>query len=208
MRKDRLVAWFAWLMAVVVAALAVMVWGQSLAWQFSSLTAYSLFPLFGLLAFSLMWTHYIAGAVRRLKGVSKSAIQNQLTITGYIVLVVILLHPGILIWQLLRDGFGLPPGSYWGYVAQGNAWIATLGSICLVVFLAYELKPWLYGRTWWHWVARAGDAAMLAIFYHGLKLGSQTQTGWYYWVWWFYGVTLVSSLAVIYYVDKKAGHTT
>lgn len=203
MNKAKLVSGFAWVLAGLVSLLAIITWGQSFAWQFNGLSTYSLFPLFGLLAFSLMWTHYVSGAVRRLKRVEKSAIQQQLTFTGYVVLVLILLHPGLLIWQLFRDGLGLPPGSYSQYVAQGNAWVVMLGTISLLVFLAYELKPWFHERSWWHWIARAGDVAMLAIFYHGLRLGTQTQFGWYQWVWWFYGVTLVTSLVVIYYKDRK-----
>lgn len=203
MNKTKLVAVFAWALAVLVSVLAFVAWGQGFAWQFDVLSTYLLFPLFGLLAFSLMWTHYVAGAVRRLKDVPKSAIQKQLTLTGYAVLVLILLHPGLLIWQLFRDGYGLPPDSYKNYVAQGSVWLVILGTISLLVFLAYELKPWFNDRKWWPWVARAGDVAMLAIFYHGLKLGSQTQAGWYQMVWWLYGVTLVASLAVIYYRDTK-----
>lgn len=193
----------AWGLALLVTTLAIIAWGQGFLWQWSAFSTYLLFPLFGLLAYGLMWTHYASGAIRRLAGVPKQAIQTELTWTGYAVLVLILLHPGLLIWQLWRDGHGLPPGSYEHYVAPSLVWLTILGTISLLVFLTYELKPWFESRKWWHWVARAGDLAMLAIFYHGLRLGSQTQLGWYHWVWWFYGLTLVASLAVIYYVDSR-----
>jgi hypothetical protein len=84
------------------------------------------------------------------------------------------------------------------------AWIAALGTVSLGVFLAYELRPWFQDRSWWPWVTRAGNVAMLAIVYHGLRLGSQTQTGWYHYVWLFYAVTLVASLSYNYYIDRQA----
>lgn len=204
MRNATLVSAFAWILAVLVTFLAILTWGQGFDWQFDVFSTYLLFPLFGLLAFSLMWIHYVLGATRRLKGVKKSVIQPQLKLTGYIVLVCILLHPGLLIWQLWRDGMGLPPGSYLEFVGQASGWAVTLGSVSLLAFLLFELKPRFQEQSWWPWIVRFSDVAMVAIFVHGLRLGGQTQTGWYQKVWWFYGITLVASLMVIYYMDKKA----
>ncbi len=207
MNRSAYVGLFSWALAILVVVMAVIAWGQGFAWQFDAWSTYLLFPLLGLMAFSLMWSHYVAGAIRRLAGLDKSSIQSQLKITGYAVLALILLHPGLLIWQRWRDGYGLPPGSYMSFVAKGMSWLVLLGTVSLGVFLAYELKPWFKDRSWWPWVAHAGDLAMVAIFYHGLRLGSQTQTGWYYRVWLFYGLTLVLSLAVIYYKDSKKGNS-
>jgi hypothetical protein len=126
--------------------------------------------------------------------------------TSLVVLVLICLHPGLLIYQRFRDGHGLPPGSYESYVAAGKAWITLLGTASLLVFLAYELHRWYGGRGWWRWVARAGDAAMLAIFYHGLRLGSQlSHQGWFLTLWWFYGLTLVLVLIRSYYLGFTSG---
>jgi hypothetical protein len=204
MSRRQIVIAASWGIASLASFLAVLVWGQSFLWQFDAMSSYLLFPLFGLLAFSLMWTHYIAGSLRRLAGVKKVELQRFLNITGYAVLGLILLHPGLLIWQLFRDGKGFPPESYLHYVAPNMAWIAALGTVSLGVFLAYELRPWFQDRSWWPWVTRAGNVAMLAIVYHGLRLGSQTQTGWYHYVWLFYAVTLVASLSYNYYIDRQA----
>jgi len=203
MKRATIVKIASWKLAVLVVVLAVIAWGQGFAWQFDAFSTYLLFPLFGLLAFSLMWSHYITGAIRRLAGLDKTVNKTYLAVTGYIVLILILLHPGLLIWQLWRDGMGLPPESYLHYVAPGLAWVALLGTVSLGVFLSYELHHWFKERSWWPWVAHVSDVAMLAIFYHGLRLGSQTQAGWYHLVWWFYGVTLVMALGIIYYRDTK-----
>ena len=44
----------------------------------------------------------------------------------------------------------------------------------------------------------ATDIAMLAIFYHGLRLGSLLTQGWMRAIWWFYGLTLIAALAYSY----------
>src|SRR5262249_1332982 len=99
-----------------------------------------------------------------------------------------------------HDGFGLPPGSYEHYVAPGLGWITLLGTASLLVFLAFELHRWFSKKPWWHFIPEAGDFAMLAIFYHGLRLGSSlTHQGWFRMVWWFYGLTLVIILLRSYY---------
>jgi hypothetical protein len=53
---------------------------------------------------------------------------------------------------------------------------------------------------------------MLAVFYHSLKLGSQlTHQGWFFTVWWVYGLSLITVLIRNYYlkyfqpIKKPAG---
>lgn len=185
--------YFPWVLSGFVTLLAIIAWGTSLAWQFSTITTYTFFPLLGLLAFSLMWAHYVVGAGKQWLG-QNSNLNTYFRCTSYAVLVCIVLHPGILIYQLCRDGLGLPPRSYERFVAPQLAWLTLLGSVCLLIFLAFELHRWYGSRSWWKYVLSAGDLAMLAIFYHGLRLGTQLQAGWYQVVWWCYGLTLVAVL--------------
>jgi hypothetical protein len=187
-------SWPAWLLGLGVSALAVIAWGSSNLWQFGHLSTYQVFPLLGLLAFSLMWTHYIIGTVRELAGVPPEELRSYFRWTGYAVLILICLHPGLLIYQLFHDGFGLPPGSYERYVAPGLGWVTLLGTASLLVFLSFELRRIWAQKSWWHWVVDASDAAMLAIVYHSLRLGSQLQHGWFRAVWWFYAISLTAVL--------------
>jgi len=190
----------AWTLSAAVAALAFIAWGQDNLWQFGHLSAYQIFPVLGLMAWSIMWSHYMAVAMRRLMGVDFQILKRYFQWTSYSVLVLICLHPGLLIYQRFRDGRGLPPGSYESYVAKGLAWITLLGTASLLIFLAYEFHRWYGSRPWWHWIARLSDLAMLAIFYHGLKLGSQlSHQGWFMTLWWFYGLCLVTVLAFNFY---------
>lgn len=192
--KEKTIVAAAWILSALAGLLAVFVWATSFAWHFSNLSIYQVFPVLGLLAFSIMWSHYLAGLVRRLTGTAPQALASYFRLTGYVVLVAICLHPGLLIYQLFRDGMGFPPGSYERYVAPGLGWITLIGTTSLFIFLAYEFKRFFGGRSWWKFVDYATDLAMLGIFYHGLKLGSQLQSGPFRYVWYFYGLTLVIAI--------------
>lgn len=186
-----------WVLTSIVALLAIFDWASSLSWHFAGISIYQIFPVLGLLAFSIMWSHYMAGIMKRTFLVGHD-LDDYFRITGYAVLVAILLHPGLLAYQRLRDGFGLPPGSETSYVAPMLGWVVVLGMVSFFVFLAYEFKRWYGERKWWKYIAYAGDIAMLAIFYHGLRLGSQLHGGWYRIIWWFYGITLIGALLNTY----------
>jgi len=182
---------FAWALSLLVAGLAIFDWGHDNGWQIWHFNSYQFFPVLGLVAWSLMWSHYVMSLVREVAGQPKEVLQKWFTWTGYVVLVAICLHPGILIYQRFRDGFGLPPHSYETYVAHGLGWVTLLGTASLLVFLAFELRRFYGNKSWWPYAANASDFAMLAIFYHSIRLGSQLRImGWFYDVWWFYGLTL------------------
>lgn len=194
----------AWSLSFLTVALAFTAWAGNLQWQFGSLYAYALFPLFGLVAFSLMWGHYVMAAVRRYVGLEKAVLRRYFEVTSLMVLVALLLHPALLSWQLWRDGFGVPPQSYQAYVGQAGMVFVLLGSIALVAFLAYEFRRKFEGKKWWSAVQLATDAAMIAIFFHALKLGGELQGGWYRSVWWFYGATLAGLLVYLYWPAIKS----
>lgn len=203
MRQKDLLAVVPWVLAIVVSVLAIVVWGGSFGWQLSGLSTYQIFPVLGLLAFSLMWSHYMTGLMRR-TFLKDADLTRYFSWTGYVVLLAIVLHPGLLTYQRFHDGFGLPPGSDFNYVMPGLAWVVLLGMVSLFIFLAFELRRWFENRNWWRHVLYANDAAMVAIFYHGLRLGTQTHIGWYHVVWWFYGTTLIAAL-VFKYVRELLG---
>lgn len=204
MTKAKKLSWTAWGLAAAVVIAAATVWLQSISGHFH-FDGYHIFPLLGLLAFSLMWTHYIVGALRRHYKVSKAPFRAYFKYTGIVVLLAILLHPGLLILQLWKDGFGFPPQSYLeNYVAPSGKFAALLGSISLVIFLAFELKRKFGNRSWWKLVEYAQMFAMLAIFSHALKLGGALQFGWFRTLWLLYGVTFVIAVMYTYlFNDEK-----
>lgn len=194
---------FAWGLATLAVGLALVTWGQDHGWRLSGLSGYEIFPVLGLIAYTIMWSHYVSSVIRRLLGVEMAALKQYFQVTRFIVLACICLHPGILIYRLFRDGQGLPPGSYMRYVAPGLGWITLLGTVSFFIFMAYELRPFFSKKLWWKYVTFAGDAAMVAIFYHGLRIGSDLQGGWFMKLWWFYGLTLIGCLAYNYFVRFK-----
>ena len=188
----------AWLLTILTCGLAVIAWAQGMDWELSHLSTYQVFPVLGLLAFSIMWSHYAVSFARRYRKADKTALKSYYSVTGYIVLILILLHPGLLIWQLYRDGAGLPPASYSSYVAPSLVWVVMLGTICWLAFMAFELHRWYGERSWWRYVGYASDAAMIGIVYHGLRLGGTLHGGWYQIVWYVYAVLLLAMLGYTY----------
>ena len=203
--KEKLLGAYAWGLSSLVSIIALVAWGQSYQWKLTHLSTYQIFPLLGLVAFSIMWSHYAVSVIRNYLGIDKKVIINYIQITSWIVLIAILLHPSLLIYQLYRDGAGFPPASYYHYVAPGMGWITLLGTLSLFVFLTYEFRRKFGGRSWWKYINYLTDLAMLGIFYHGLRLGSQLHSGWFRLVWIFYGVSLVGFL--VYTYSKKMRST-
>ena len=198
-----------WAISVAVCIAAICAWGASYSWQLRYVTAYQIFPLLGLLAFSLMWSHYMTGFLQKKRVIPENT-GTYFRVTSNAVLVLLLLHPGIFIYERFHDGYGLPPGSYTTYVAPGLAWVVMLGSVSLLVFLAYELHRWYEKKSWWRYVLYAGDAAMIAILYHGLRIGNTLMHGWSRGVWFVYAIALITVLAYTYgtkLVDKKISST-
>ncbi len=199
----------AWGLGIITTTLSFVVWAQYLDWNFSRLGAYRLFPLFGLVAFGLMWGHYIVAALRGLSGLPSAVSARYFELTSIVVLVLILMHPGLLIVQLWSDGFGLPPDSYLeNYVAPSLAWAAMLGTLSLIVFLLFELRHWFSDKSWWKFIGYASDVAMFAIIIHGFQLGTHLQSGWFQTIWIFYTISLLTSIAVIYWLRLNGGKKT
>lgn len=204
--KAEKLRFLAWLLSALVAVVALMAWGQGVHWQLTKLSTYELFPLFGLLAFSLIWSMYVAGFFGRRWNVESAQLGDYYKVLRAAVVALILLHPALLSWQLWRDGFGLPPGSIrQNYIAPALGWAVTLGFLSWLVFLTYDLGQKFRSRSWWKYLEYAGDGAVVAIFIHALSLGGELQISWFRAVWYFYGVILLAVLADIYYRKIKKG---
>lgn len=198
-RKFKLVSWSTF---SLVSILALIVW-YLVRVDGKPLTTYDVFPLFGLLAFSIMWTHYILGSIRRLWSLPKSVNKTYNKLSGVAVLFLILMHPTVLVVSLYRDGFGLPPSSYLSVYSDPMMKTAIIfGTISLVIFLLFELKKWLENKPVWKLINALQLLAMLLIFYHGLTLGGELSVEWYKLVWYFYGLSLLISVGYNYLHDN------
>lgn len=204
MSNKTLVKITGWGSALIGTALSLYVWGASLSWKVSNVTAYSLFPVLGLVVYSLMISHYLTSTIRVMSDQPRAIVKNYLTITSTIVLICILLHPTILIYKLWSAGHGLPPASYTSYVASSMVLWVYVGTLSWVAFLLYELRRKYVTQPWWKYIQYASDIAMIGIFFHGLKLGQHLGSGWFQAVWYIYGFILLASLSYSYGLKKKS----
>ncbi|MEO5691378.1 MAG: hypothetical protein ABIQ64_04280 [Candidatus Saccharimonadales bacterium] len=194
-----------WSLYGLVSMLAIYIWGEQLNWSLDNVGALTIFPLFGLIAFSLMWVHYVSGFIRDTWFPGAST-KRSFTITSTAVLALILLHPALLIAQLYRQGSGLPPGSYTDYVSSADVMFVSLGVIGLAGLLTFESKRFFGKKTWWKYMAVISDVSILLIAIHSLQLGQHLQSGWFKYVWYFYIITLIACIVRIYvlkYQNKK-----
>lgn len=197
--KPRQLQVSAWGISLVTAILAFVAWGRGFSWQFGRLDGFGIFPLFGLLAFSLMWSHYIAAALRLYFKLDKVVLRGYFEITSAVVLLAILIHPSLLAYELWRSGLGLPPESELHYLSPKLTIYILIAMLAWLVFLSYEFRRFFGQKSWWKYVQYGSDIAIWAIYIHALKVGTQVQVGWFHALWIFYGLTLAGALGYIYY---------
>jgi len=191
----------AWILAFFSTACAVLVWLPSTE---HGITSYVLFPIFGLIAFGLMWGHYVIGAIRHKLGVSKNALKTYWTVTSWTVLFCILAHPLLVDFQLYLDGLGLPPDSLFTvYVRPIDRLAILAGFTALLSFLAFELYRFFQTKPWWKYVEWLNIFAMCLILWHGFILGGELRSPWFLGVWIGYAITFVMSVAYTEYSNRR-----
>jgi hypothetical protein len=187
---------------IAVLGAALYSWGFIYGWRWPK-TGLDLFPLLGLLAFGLMWIHYVAAATNRFFGGAFN-LKNYFDWTGRAVLLLIILHPGIFIYSLWRDGFGLPPSSYLKFVGKSGELAVFMGTAAWLTFILYEFKNKLQKTSFWPVMVGLNDFAMGLIFLHARALGSSLQLTWFRNLWTFYGIVLVLCVAQrLYFVYDR-----
>ena len=195
-----------WLLGLTTTIAAIAVWAQ-VRLDSRALDTYDVFPLLGLIAFSLMWTHFVSGAIRRCLGLPISTLRTYFKFTSWLVLGLILLHPLLFIRQLELDGLGLPPDSYFSVYPAVTSQIALmLGTLSLLAFLAFELHRKFRKASWWKYIEYLNILAMLAIFYHGFTLGGELSVVWFQIVWLVYLVTFIGAVSYTQINKTKGNH--
>jgi len=194
----------AWGLALTTTVLALIVWLPSTA---SGLTTYVLFPVFGLIAFGLMWGHYVIGAFRRVLGVEGDVLKVYWGVTSWIVLFCILAHPFLVDFQLYLDGLGLPPNSLFSvYVRPLDQLALYAGFTALLSFLAFELYRFFQTKPWWKYVEWLNIFAMCLILFHGFVLGGELRMPWFQVLWFGYGLTFALSVVYTGYYERRKNH--
>lgn len=165
-----------------------------LAWNSSykgNIEGFSLPSLLALLAFGFMWVHYLAGYLKANYNPDLDTSQST-KLTQSFVLLAILAHPIAIVHKLNESGYGFPPSSFKNFFGATGSMFILLGSLSLAAFLAFEFKNVLKKRPEiWDKVLKANDLAMLLVLFHGFKLGYIINSGWFRYVWLFYGLSIL-----------------
>lgn len=194
-------AWFLFTLSIIVPFVA---WGSRLGWNTNALTLYSIFPLLGLWAWSVMWTHYAYGSILILDDNAQKD-QAYKRASGWFVLITLLLHPGLLALAQWQNTATLPPESYYQYVGQAFAIYITIGFVAINAFLAFEILERLRKkelvRRYWKWVSLSQTIAMILIFVHALAIGQDLVSGWFQFYWVVLGALLIPCFGLVLRYD-------
>lgn len=210
---NRLCRYSPWLLATGVLVFPAVLWLHFYRWE-PPLQPLAVFPLLGVWAWSLMWTHYIYGALRIRWPHHFHEQKAYDRITAWLVLLLILLHPFLLAWGQKQRTQLLPPESFLAYVPPEMELFITFGTIGLVLFLAYEvfgrLRQREIFRRNWLWISLSQVLAMGLIFVHALQVGQTVLSGWGSGYWIVLGVLLVPAMAIVvrgdWHTQRSARH--
>ena len=181
---------------VVVASLAVLypLWIrlQSLYWSWNlSNIVLNVFPLFGLLAFTLLWLHAMSGVLE--PWLRKYINFDQFVhSTATIILFSIILHPLLLLINLRFNISNL--FLYYGFT---SIWLGIISWLLLITYdIGKSLQKYPFFVKNWQNILTISTIGFILIFFHSLALGSDLQSGPLRIIWIFYGCTAI--LATIY----------
>ena len=151
----------------------------------------ALFPFFGLLAFSLLWLHAMAGVFEPWlrKHINFDSFVHH---TSLVILISIIAHPILLLVSLK-----FKIGNIFLIYDPLYIWLAIIGWLLLITYdIVKPLRKYEFFAKHWQNVLTVSTIGFLITFFHSLKLGSDLQTNPLRAVWIFYGVTAI--LATIY----------
>lgn len=156
----------------------------------------NIFPGLGLLAFSMLWLHCIAGA---LEPWLRKYIDFDKYVhgTSAIILTCIILHPLLLLVILGFDIVQL--WSFGKYVR--------IGMIGWLLLITYDIGRALKGRynffvRNWTSILFISMVGFLFTFFHSINLGTDLQSGVLRNIWIFYGITAIISVIYTYGIKK------
>ena len=193
--------------AFVVVGYPLSVWYSNAHFAPDASLLITLFPAFGLSAFTIMYLHLIGRPFAAwLDGYVSFARFER--VSSYLVLVSIILHPLLRTIALVIRGISLWP-------SLGTELAITLGGLGFILLISYDLGKTFQHSTFvtrhWGRIDVASTLGFYVIWVHSLLLGSEVQMGFLHSLWIFYGVSAaVASLYVFVYrpftkVTKTAG---
>lgn len=159
-------------------------------------TASTAFPIFGLIAFTLVWSQLMIGSFMRLLTRIYPRILAWHIAQGLTALGFALLHPFLLILSLRHDlgiyfGYQFVPSGFAPYVYLGQAALLLL----VIAVAAALLRRWPPIQRYWHWIHLLNYGVFFLVWFHSWNLGGDIQTtpllrG----LWQFFFVTVIAGL--------------
>jgi len=149
----------------------------------------------GLLAFTLMWLHIVAGPFKQRLLSIFPKFELWMTLSSFIVLLSIILHP-----LLMLVGISKLIGIVEFFAtASMPIWLAI---IAWFMFISYDIarifkKRLLKTRTWFV-ITLIATLGWFLILYHSLSLGSHLQEGLLRMLWYFFGATGTAAAITTY----------
>lgn len=185
--------------SITLAALCapLYVWAHPLS-SLADMSLYELFPVFGLLAFSIFWLQIMALGFEPLLHFSAKPFLRW---SGHAFMLFVLLHPFLLAVAQLNNQFGLPLQSFYTYVPARLTLYLNFAIIAFIVFIVTELSFWFSNVAWVKkWVVPLeylNYVAFYLIFWHSLHLGQHLQSGWLLGIWWFFAITALPIIVTL-----------
>lgn len=184
------------ILSTLVVGYPLLVWYTNTSLALDQTLLLSLFPAFGLLAFTMMYLHIIG---RPFKHILNRHIPFDLfeRVSSYVVLVGILLHPILRTVYLLINDLSLWP-----------TFPLVLGMIGFLMLITYDLGKAFIRNQWvrehWWVVDIVSTLGFYVIWVHSLLLGSDLQVGFLRDLWIFYGVSALIASAYTFLYQRAA----
>src|SRR3989344_712857 len=171
---------------------------KSINWTTDAALLLNLFPVFGLVAFAILWLH-------ALSGVFEPWLRNNFDFdrfvhnTSMLVLVCIILHPLLL---FVYVDFNLEKILlYYGHLLYIR--LGVVGWLLLITYdIGKALKKYNFFARNWNKILLISTIGFLLTFFHSVRLGSDLQSGPLSTVWLFYGVTAIFATLYTYGIKR------
>ncbi len=171
---------------------------QTLQWDFNLNTwSLNLFPLFGLIAFILLWFHSLCGVF---EDWLKEYIDFDwfVHVTSIIILICIIAHP-----LLLFIGMDFSISNIFFYYGARSLWFVIIAWLLLISYdVGKMLKKYNFFAKNWHNILAISNIGFLMTFFHSLILGSDLQSGPLKYIWIFYGTTAIMAITYTYGIKR------
>ncbi|MDP2705523.1 MAG: hypothetical protein U1D31_03580 [Patescibacteria group bacterium] len=196
MHSKKLIQYTISLGALAAVFYPIFVWFGNSDLSWNKTVVFEIFPVLGLIAFSIMWLHIVGGPFRE-KLEQYFDYKKFMTISSIVVLICIVLHP-----LLIYVGFWLigVKGSGFTYAPGDKQYLVWFAIVAWLIFVAYDILKKFKNTDFfvrhWYIVKLIATLGFFLILFHSLGLGGDLRTGSLRYVWIFYGIT--AAIAAIY----------